>query len=104
MTGKARGVVAAAAAVLLTGCAYAASPLTGGLYNNVQGPITASGAAGSKMGKACANSILGIVATGDASIDAARRAGNITNVSSVDHESTSILGLYATFCTIVRGN
>ena len=47
---------------------------------------------------------LGIIATGDASIDAAKKAGGITNVASVDHDSTSILGLFATFCTVVKGN
>ena len=89
----------------VSGCAYAASPVLGGLYTKVSGPVNAtSSQAGNKTGRVCASSILGIIATGDASIDAAKKAGGITSVTSVDFESTSILGLYATFCTIVHGN
>jgi hypothetical protein len=46
---------------------------------------------------------MGLVATGDASIEAAKRAGGIQEVASVDHQSTSILGIMGEFCTIVRG-
>ena len=104
MNRKATSMFAVAAAVLLSGCAMASSPVTGFMYTQVLGPITASGPSGAKMGKSCANSILGIVATGDASINSARLAGGISTVTSIDHESTSILGFYATYCTIVRGN
>lgn len=89
----------------LSGCAYAFAPVSSGVYGKVGGPITATSQAGpaTKTGRACAKSILGIVANGDASIEAAKRAGNITNVVSVDFESENILLVYATFCTIVRG-
>lgn len=92
--------------VPLSACAYALSPVSSGIYGKVQGPIAATGESqpATKMGRACAKSVLGIVASGDASIDAAKRAGSITTVSSVDFESTNVLFLYATFCTIVRGN
>ena len=46
---------------------------------------------------------VGLIATGDASIDAAKKHGSITKVSSVDHSSTRILGYYAKFCTVVTG-
>lgn len=98
------------AAVVLTasvlgGCATAAAPTMGWLYTKVQGPVaTGTSNNTAKTGQACATNILGIIATGDASIDAAKKAGSITNVASVDHDSTSILGLYATFCTVVKGN
>jgi len=42
-------------------------------------------------------------ASGDASIDSAMKAGNITKVHHVDCETFSILGLYATYKTIVYG-
>lgn len=89
----------------LSGCAYAFAPVSSGVYGKVGGPITATSHAGpaTKTGRACAKSILGIVANGDASIEAAKRAGNITQVVSVDFESENILLVYATFCTIVRG-
>jgi hypothetical protein len=90
---------------LLSGCAYALAPVSSVIYGKVRGPITATSQAGpaTKTGRACANSVLGIVASGDASIDAAKRAGDITNVVSVDFESTNVLYLYATFCTVVHG-
>jgi hypothetical protein len=97
--------IAAFATSLLGGCAFVASPTTGFLYTKVQGPITTgTGTAAAKTGQACANNILGLISTGDASIDAAKKAGGITTVASVDHDSTSILGLYGTFCTVVKGN
>lgn len=88
----------------LGGCAFVASPVNGVLYTNVQGPVTATTLAKStRVGEACASTILGVVATGDASIDAAKRAGQITEVSSVDFRSHHILLLYGQFCTIVHG-
>lgn len=96
---------ASLAAALLAGCANVATPTAGLFYTKVQGPITTGTSSNaSKTGQACATNILGILATGDASIDAAKKAGGISNVSSVDHDSTSILGLYATFCTVVKGS
>jgi hypothetical protein len=56
-----------------------------------------------KHGESCAENYLGLIATGDASIDAAKKHGSITKVSSVDHSSTRILGYYAKFCTVVTG-
>ena len=57
----------------------------------------------SKTGEACASTILGWVATGDASIEAAKKDGKITEVSYVDHNVSNILGIYATSCTVVHG-
>lgn len=93
------------AVTTLGGCAFVASPTTGLLYTKVQGPIAAgNGTNTSKTGQACATNILGLVSTGDASIDAAKKAGNIKDVSSVDHDSMSVLGVYGQFCTVVKGN
>jgi hypothetical protein len=44
------------------------------------------------------------VATGDASIQAAKVAGGITKVASVDHSAKNIVGVFGEWCTIVRGN
>lgn len=90
---------------VLSGCAYAFAPVSSGLYGKVGGPITATseGAPPTKTGRACAKSILGIIANGDASIEAAKRAGNITKVTSVDFESENYFVFYATFCTVVHG-
>lgn len=43
------------------------------------------------------------MATGDASIDEAKRAGGIKEIASVDYQVNSVLGIYAQFCTIVKG-
>lgn len=69
-----------------------------------QGPImAASGAAGARVGEACATSVLGLIGFGDASIEAARRTAGITEVTSVDQSYLQILFLYGRTCTIVRG-
>lgn len=59
--------------------------------------------ASQKSGEACAQSILGLVAFGDASIEAAKNSAGIKKVATVDHKSTTILGLYGEFCTVVYG-
>ena len=49
------------------------------------------------------SNILGLVTIGDASINAAARAGGITRISHVDRRQTSILGVISTYETIVHG-
>lgn len=58
---------------------------------------------GKKKGEACATSILGLVTTGDASIRAAADAGGIKQISAVDGSIKNILGIVATYCTVVSG-
>jgi hypothetical protein len=96
-------VLAGGLALLTAGCQPVYSPVGGVIYADVMGPVTATSSAATKEGKSCARSILGLIATGDASIAAAKKAGGITEVSSVDHHSTNILGIIADFCTIVKG-
>ena len=47
--------------------------------------------------------MLGLFADGDASIEKAKANGGIQEVTSVDYHATSMLGIVAEFCTIVRG-
>ena len=56
-----------------------------------------------KTGEAKATSILGIIATGDASVAAAAKNGGITKVKTVDVKATSIIGIYATYTVVVTG-
>ena len=56
------------------------------------------------MGRSCAYSILVWVAFGDASINTAKNAGQIKQVASVDYDTFNLLGVYGSYCTIVRGN
>ncbi len=90
---------------LLTGCAaYSISPVTGFIYSDVKGPLTATSNTGAgKVGIAQSTSILGLIAQGDSSIETAMKNGGITKIHHVDFHSTGILGVYATFTTTVYG-
>jgi hypothetical protein len=85
------------------GCQGVASPVAGALYTDVEGPLHAGERVGQKEGRACARSLLGLVATGDASIRSAAEAGGISKIDSVDHHSSWTL-VVGSFCTIVRGS
>lgn len=92
----------------LTGCAGAAfmgqGVPQGFLYADaVTGQQTTENNLGKKKGEACATSILGLVTTGDASIRAAADAGGIKQISAVDGSIKNIIGIVATYCTVVSG-
>lgn len=92
-------------AFFFSGCgAYVQSPVSGYAYTEVKAPLTAtSNTQSSKVGTAEATSILGIVAQGDASIEAAIQSAGITEIHHIDYEANSILGLYATYTIYVYG-
>jgi len=95
---------AVASIALLTGCAGGGAPMIGSLYTEATGPLVATGVAGgTKEGVAECKSILGLVALGDCSIDTAAKNGGITQISYVDTKASSILGVYATRTTVVKG-
>jgi hypothetical protein len=87
----------------MAGCA-AVGPLPGLIYSNYKFPSIASQAGpGHKSGSAQARSYLAMVSVGDASVDAACKNGGITKINTVDTQGWSILGVYATWTTIVTG-
>ena len=95
-------------AAILFGCGVGYP--TGSLYTGIQIPHTmdraetsGAGKTGDKHGEACATGILNIVAFGDASLDAAKKAGGITEVHSVEFHGTNILGIYMQGCTEAHG-
>lgn len=91
---------------LLPGCAaMATSPVTGFIYSDVAGPLSVAGELEENMlvGRASVKSILGLFASGDASIQTAARSAGITDIRSIDYESTNILGIFAEFTTVVYG-
>jgi hypothetical protein len=99
------GMMFAVAAILpLAGCQGVASHVSGIIYLDSKGPITAQGTIGAKSGKACAQTILSLIGQGDASIEAAAANGGIKTVTTVDYHATNLLGIIGTFCTVVRGN
>lgn len=89
---------------LMTSCATVKSPLSGVWYTDVKAPFAVTSNANStKVGSSEATSILGIVATGDAGIDAAAKSAGITKIHHVDEHSTSILGFFAKYKVFVYG-
>jgi hypothetical protein len=86
----------------LIGCAH--SPVNG-MITMVKwdGGVSNPEVSSIKTGKSCAKSILGVFASGDASIETAKKNGGISRVASVDHETTNIMHFYGQYCTIVTG-
>ncbi len=89
----------------LAACQIVDSPMKGWIYTDTHyGDTATTATAATKEGKACGTSILGWVATGDASVSAAKAAGGITTVASVDHYAKQIVGIFGEWCTIVKGS
>ena len=104
---KLKLVAAALMLAALNGCAMASggnAAVTGFIYSGYKSPGQVGAAADGKTGEACISSILGIIGTGDASIEAAKKAGGITQIAHIDHEQFGVLGVYATSCTVVHGS
>ena len=103
--------VGAAMASFLFGCAaFGQGYPIGSLYTGTQVPhginrneTSGPGKSGDKHGESCATGILFAAAFGDASLDAAKKAGGITEIHSVEFHNTSILGVYQVACTEVHG-
>ena len=93
--------------VSLAGCMIVESPIRGVVGTEVIWGDEATGKAAPagalKEGKACAESILGLMAHGDASVRAAKQNGRITEVYSVDHSARNFFGVVGEWCTLVRG-
>lgn len=88
----------------LSGCAFVTAPTIGALYTDVKAPLAVTSNEGSsKVGTGQATSILGIVATGDASIETIAKSAGITKIHHVDYQAMSILGLYAKYTVFVYG-
>ena len=89
----------------LSGCMGEASPVIGRIYADVQyGMFATMAVDATKRGEACAKAILTLFAFGDATVTAAKANGGIHQVAAVEHSSFNVLGIYSTWCTIVRGN
>lgn len=63
-----------------------------------------NGATPTKVGKACGTSIMGIVATGDTSVEAAMNQGGIKKAVYTEQYLKNIMGFFVEVCTIVKGN
>ena len=98
-------VLIASASLALTSCSVASTSAgMAAIYTDVTEGLTAtSNSTGTKVGTASATGILGLVATGDASIQTAAHAGGIKKISHVDKHTTNILGIFTKFTTVVYG-
>ena len=80
-------------------------PPTGWVYSEFKAPLdpnlekTTLG----KPGVALTTSILGMVALGDCSIEAAAKNGNLKTINYADYEYYNILGIYQKFTVKVYG-
>ena len=84
--------------------ARAQSPISS-LVTVTESGVDATGATtgASKVGRATARNILGLVAFGDATIEEAAREAGITTIHHVDAESTRIWFFYSQYTTVVYG-
>ena len=93
----------AASLGFLSSCTMVTNSGTGNIFTDVVEPISVdNGVRPVKHGEACQTSVLGIISTGDASIEAAKKNGGITRVSTVDVKKNHVL-IYGTACTVVKG-
>jgi hypothetical protein len=93
--------------MLLQGC-YSAPvvPPIGIVYTDIHAPLDTDANATpvtSKSGEAESMSILGLVATGDASVHAAAAAGGLQKVEHVDYYYFNVLGVIQRFRTVAYG-
>jgi len=95
-----------AAVAMLSGCATATMPVTGLMYGNVKAPLTATAAPeqATRVGRASVRSVLGLLASRDASIHTAARNGGIREIHYVDYESQNFFGVLSEFTVVVYGN
>ena len=91
------------ASTALFGCASTLP--VGGIYTDVKLPVTATAEGGGspKTGMSQCMSVLALVATGDCSIEAAKKNGNIQKVYHVDWEANNILGSIGKYKVVVYG-
>lgn len=77
----------------------------GVIYTGVsEGQIATSNPCGTKVGTSGSVGVLGLVSIGDASIQTAAHSAGISKISHVDVKKTSILGIFASYKTVVYGD
>jgi hypothetical protein len=97
-------VLTIAIIALFSSCAMVKSPVSGYLYTDTKAPFAVTGNTGStKVGTAQSKSILGWVALGDASIEAAAKSAGITKIHHVDEHVKNYVGFYAIYTVVVYG-
>lgn len=99
--------VVAFACLAFTGCFISpVIPPVGVIYHQSEVPVDIAydnNGVGTKTGVAQSESILGLVAFGDARISTAAANGGISTIDHVDADLFNILGVYQRYTTIVHG-
>jgi len=107
--GKRLAVGALCSVVLMAvGCVVApVVPPQGAAFSNVKAPISTEynqqTPVPAKTGTTSSACILGLVAWGDASVDGAVEAGNLSQVNYVDYTYLNVLGIYQRFTVAAHG-
>ncbi|MCK9420809.1 MAG: TRL-like family protein [Nitrospirae bacterium] len=97
-----KGVLAVIFLATMSGCVSA--PVFGILFTAIDAPVTATSNVGAtKEGRGSCMSVLGMVAVGDCSIATAAKEAGITKIMTVDHSFNSVLGFFAKYTVIVKG-
>ena len=91
----------------LTGCsAHSTSPVTGVLISDVSAPFAVGLGLNKqvlKVGTASVTSVLGLFASGNASIREAVSKAGISKIHYVDYQTQNFLGIYAKYTIYVYG-
>ncbi|MDO4779947.1 MAG: TRL-like family protein [Bacteroides sp.] len=98
--------IVAVAAVTLSSCMAGTFNKAGlgVLYTDVkEGEQVTANARGRKVGTGVSTSILGLITTGDSSIESAANSAGIKRISHVDCEKKNILGIFSTYTIVVYG-
>ena len=94
--------MAIACGLFVSGCA--SSYPSGVWFTDLKLPVGAtSNSVATKVGTAESKSYFGLIATGDSSIETAKRNGGIRSVSHVDWEAHNVLGVIGTYKVTVYG-
>ena len=91
---------------VVTGCAVPTAPVVGAISTGVSAPLDVGSGINKpnlKVGTASATSVLGLFASGDASIRAACQSAGIETIHYVDYRSQSFLGLLGKYTVYVYG-
>lgn len=103
-------LLASLSLLAVSGCAnYYVAPVMppgGWIYSDIKAPMDTDvqkTPVSPKSGEASSMSILGAVATGDASVRTAAANGDIKTIDHVDYTFFNVLGVYSKFTTKVYG-
>jgi TRL-like protein family len=93
----------------LGGCMIVDAPIRGVVGTEVKwgeeisGKSSPNAPGAMKEGKACAESIMGLMAHGDATVRTAKANGGIKEIYNIDHSARNFFGIVGEWCTIVSG-